>query len=150
MTSAAQEVLLAVDRARRQGAGTVTLCHQRPRGSTGSQPHEVQLLPMTRERLAQLRAERWPSRTLPMHTLERGRLFPALVRQLIFVGVYRALAESLASECAARLASMQAAEKNIDERLETLRSAYHQQRQTAVTAELLDIVSGFEALLGGR
>ena len=41
---------------------------------------------------------------------------------------------------------MQVAEKNIEERLKTLRAAYQQQRQDAITEELLDIVAGFEAL----
>ena len=41
---------------------------------------------------------------------------------------------------------MQAAEQNIEERLEGLRHRYHQVRQAQITAELLDVVSGFEAL----
>jgi F-type H+-transporting ATPase subunit gamma len=52
----------------------------------------------------------------------------------------------LASENAARLAAMQAAEKNIEERLTVLNAEYRQQRQNVITGELLDIVSGFEAL----
>jgi hypothetical protein len=40
-------------------------------------------------------------------------------------------------------------EKNIKEQLESLRMRYHQQRQMAITEELLDIVSGFEALEQG-
>jgi F-type H+-transporting ATPase subunit gamma len=59
---------------------------------------------------------------------------------------YRAFAESLASENASRLAAMQAAERSIDERLEELRGEFRYQRQHAITEELLDIVSGFEAL----
>jgi F-type H+-transporting ATPase subunit gamma len=54
--------------------------------------------------------------------------------------------ESLAAENASRLAAMQAAERNIDERLRELIKRFNQQRQTAITSELLDIVSGFEAL----
>jgi F-type H+-transporting ATPase subunit gamma len=41
---------------------------------------------------------------------------------------------------------MQAAEKNIEERLEKLNALYRHQRQSSITDELLDIVSGFEAL----
>jgi F-type H+-transporting ATPase subunit gamma len=41
---------------------------------------------------------------------------------------------------------MQAAEKNIEERLADLNADYRQQRQNSITGELLDIVSGFEAL----
>jgi F-type H+-transporting ATPase subunit gamma len=41
---------------------------------------------------------------------------------------------------------MQGAEKNIDERLTALQLQFRQQRQAAITEELLDIVAGFEAL----
>jgi F-type H+-transporting ATPase subunit gamma len=80
--------------------------------------------------------------------MDREALFSSLVREYLFVSLYRAFAESLASENASRLASMQAAEKNIEERLRELSAQYHQQRQMSITSELLDIVSGFEALTG--
>lgn len=60
------------------------------------------------------------------------------------------LAESLASEHASRLAAMQHADRNIQERLEELRAQFRQQRQLAITTELLDIVAGFEALADQR
>ncbi|MDL1968864.1 MAG: F0F1 ATP synthase subunit gamma, partial [Deltaproteobacteria bacterium] len=50
------------------------------------------------------------------------------------------------SENAGRLASMQAAERNIEDLLEELNSQFQQQRQSSITEELLDIVAGFEAL----
>jgi F-type H+-transporting ATPase subunit gamma len=65
------------------------------------------------------------------------------------VTLYRALARSLASEHASRLTAMHAAERNIEERLFTLRGEFQRRRQEAVTTELLDIVSGFEALAPG-
>jgi F-type H+-transporting ATPase subunit gamma len=52
----------------------------------------------------------------------------------------------LASENASRLASMQGAEKNIEEMLSGLKTYFQQQRQMCITEELLDIVAGFEAL----
>jgi F-type H+-transporting ATPase subunit gamma len=69
-----------------------------------------------------------------------------LIRQYLFAVLYRALAESLASENAARLASMQAAEKNIEERSDELTARYHRRRQNAITEELLDVTAGFEVL----
>lgn len=80
--------------------------------------------------------------------MDSRRLFSALIRQYLFVSIYRAFAESLASENASRLAAMQLAEKNINERLEELDTDYHRQRQGSITAELLDIAAGFEALEG--
>ncbi len=73
-------------------------------------------------------------------------LFSSVVRQYLFVSLYRAFAESLKSENASRLSSMQAAQKNIEERLTELNSQHRHQRQSSITSELLDIVSGFEAL----
>jgi F-type H+-transporting ATPase subunit gamma len=73
-------------------------------------------------------------------------LFASLVRQYFFVSLYRAFAESLASEHSSRLAAMQMAEDNVEERLDDLQSRFHRTRQNAITEELLDITAGFEAL----
>ena len=84
-----------------------------------------------------------------MFTQDWDTLFLALLREYLFVSIYRAFTESLASENASRLASMQNAEKNIQEHLEEIHMAYHRQRQMTITEELLDIVSGYEAMKGG-
>lgn len=81
-----------------------------------------------------------------MFRMEGRELFSALLRQHHYATLFQAVAESLASENAGRLSSMQAAEKNIQDRLAELGSRYHHRRQAAVTSELLDIVAGFEAL----
>ncbi len=109
-------------------------------------PHTLHLLPLDRAFLAQIARRPWQSRTLPLFTMEWNMLFSGLVREYFFVSLYRAFAESLASENASRLASMQNAEKNIEERLQELFGQFHRQRQMTITEELLDIVSGFEAL----
>ena len=81
-----------------------------------------------------------------MFTVNWHTLFSALIRQHLLVSVYQSIVESLAAENASRMASMQAAERNIEERMQELRSRFHQQRQSSITTELLDIVGGFEAL----
>jgi F-type H+-transporting ATPase subunit gamma len=73
-------------------------------------------------------------------------MFAHLLRQYLFVSFFRAFAQSLAAENAARLISMQAAEKNILDLKEELLALFREQRQATITNELLDIVSGFEAL----
>ena len=70
----------------------------------------------------------------------------ALIREYLFISVFRACAESLASENASRLAAMERADKNIDELLENLRSTFHRLRQSGIDEELFDVISGFEAL----
>jgi F-type H+-transporting ATPase subunit gamma len=73
-------------------------------------------------------------------------VFTSLVRQYLFVTLFRAFAESLASENASRLAAMQAAEKNVEERIDKLHASFHQRRQANITEELLDVIAGFEVL----
>jgi F-type H+-transporting ATPase subunit gamma len=80
--------------------------------------------------------------------MDVDQLFSSLVRQYLFFTLYRAFVESLASENASRLMSMQAAEKNIEEHLNDLNAQFHRQRQAAITSELLDVVTGFLALTG--
>jgi F-type H+-transporting ATPase subunit gamma len=74
----------------------------------------------------------------------------ALIREYLFVSLFRACAESLASENASRLAAMQRADKNIDELLENLNGEYYRVRQSGIDEELFEVVSGFEALSKAR
>ena len=111
-------------------------------------PKTLRILPVDQAWLENLRKKKWESRTLPMFTMDWETLFLSLIREYLFVSLYRAFAESLASENASRLAAMQNAEKNIEERLEELFGQFHSQRQMVITEELLDIVAGFEALEG--
>jgi F-type H+-transporting ATPase subunit gamma len=111
-------------------------------------PHTLRLLPVDRTWLEGLKKRKWESKTLPLFTMEWDALFAALIREYLFVSIYRAFTESLASENASRLAAMQNAEKNIQEHLEEVFADYHRQRQMTITEELLDIVSGYEAMKG--
>jgi F-type H+-transporting ATPase subunit gamma len=70
----------------------------------------------------------------------------SFIREYLFVSIFRACAESLASENASRLAAMQRADKNIAESLEDLSGKFHRLRQSGIDEELFDVVSGFEAL----
>jgi len=109
----------------------------------------LDLLPLDRRWLETLEQQKWPAHVLPMFTMDADRLFSALIRQYLFVSLYRACAESLASENASRLAAMRGAERNIGDRIVELTSQFHQTRQMAITEELLDIAAGFEALTEG-
>jgi F-type H+-transporting ATPase subunit gamma len=76
---------------------------------------------------------------------EPEALLAALVRMHLLASLYRGLAESLAAENASRLASMQAAESNIEDRQARLQEQYQRRRQSKITEELLDVMAGFEA-----
>jgi F-type H+-transporting ATPase subunit gamma len=149
ITSLVQDLLAWVDARRVAGeCDAVDLYYHRPRGAAAYVPHHAPLLPLDRTRLRALAGAPWPSRSRPVYRSAWPVLFATVVRQHLFVALHRAVAESLVSENASRLAAMHAAERNIDERLDALRTEFHLQRQTAITTELLDIVSGFEVLSG--
>jgi F-type H+-transporting ATPase subunit gamma len=149
ITATVRHVLLKIDEWR--GAGGVQrvyLFHNRPTSGERYRPAGARLLPVSLARFHRLEEERWPGPSLPAFTLPRGALLAALLRQYFFVSVFRACAESLAAENASRLAAMQAAEKNLSERHAELLAGFRRQRQDAITSELLDVVSGYEALRG--
>lgn len=143
-----QELLFYIERWRmHDGVDRILIYHNHPEGHAGYRPLSVQLLPVDLAWLRSLEQARWPSRTLPTFTMDWDQLFAALIRQHMFVVLFQACAESLAAENAARVASMQNAESNIEERLAELQHAYHRQRQNQITEELLDIVSGYDAVM---
>ncbi len=145
----AQEMLLHIDAwHEQQGIDAIFLGFCRHESGASYRPEIQRLLPVDSQWLADLEVSPWPTKMLPMFTMDRGELLSALIRQYLFVSLHRAFAESLTSENASRLASMQNAERNIGEQLGELTATYHQRRQMSVTEELLDIVSGFEALGG--
>ena len=131
--------------------GEVTELHlfyNRPTSGAGYAPVSQRLLPLDenwRRKLAELP---WPTENLP-EVMGGGTVtLRALIREYLFVSLFRACAESLASENASRLAAMQRADKNIDESLEDLNRTFHRLRQSGIDEELFDVVSGFEALSG--
>lgn len=147
LTEIAHSLLLEIDKWRTQmSAARVHLYHNmRSEGATAS-PHSVRLLPLDARWLRRLAERRWGSRAIPTCSMNTEAIFAALVRQHLYVGLFRAGAESAASEHATRLAAMQAAERNIEEHLGEMHAAYRRKRQDSITEELLDVVAGFETL----
>jgi len=149
ITVLVQELLVKIQTWQAQSGGDqVVLFYNQFVSGAVYRPCMVHLLPVDQAWLHRLGQQPWPTRMLPLFSMDRDQLFSALIRQYLFVSLFRACAESLASENASRLAAMQGAERNIEERLEELQTQFHQQRQMTITEELLDIVAGFEALSG--
>ena len=141
-----RQLLPALEQWRHTGVERLLLCHQRPRPGVHPVPQSVVLLPL--DPATFLNPQPWPGRSLPGHYGDREALLTTLLREWLFIAFFRACGESLASEHASRLLAMQNAERNIEERLTALHTVYYQQRQEAITTELLDVIVGFEALLG--
>jgi len=85
----------------------------------------------------------WQTNNLPETLGNSEKTLQALIREYLFVSLFRSCSESLASENASRLATMQRAEKNIGEMLDELTHSYHQLRQDNIDTELFDVIAGF-------
>jgi F-type H+-transporting ATPase subunit gamma len=131
-----------------KGVDQIILFYNKSDPDAVFRPHMVYLFPLDMDWLRALAEKKWPCRTLPTFSMDEDKLFSTLVRHYLFFSLYRAFVESLASENASRLASMQVAEKNIEEHLFELSAQFHRRRQAAITSELLDVVTGFEAITG--
>jgi F-type H+-transporting ATPase subunit gamma len=75
-------------------------------------------------------------------------LLGELLPMSVYAQLYRALLETSTSEHAARMMAMDNASKACDDMIENLTLAYNKARQASITAELMDIVGGAEALKG--
>lgn len=127
------------------------LFYNRPMSGSVYTPVSQRLLPLDENWRHKLVELPWPSRYLPevmdSDAADGGTAtLRAFIHEYIFVSLFRACAESLASENASRLAAMQRADKNIDELLEELNGSFHRLRQSGIDEELFDVISGFEAL----
>jgi F-type H+-transporting ATPase subunit gamma len=120
--------------------------HNRPQSGALFHPVSQRLLPLDAPWIESLSQKPWPTKSLPEVMGGGATTLRALIREYLFISLFRACAESLASENASRLAAMQRADKNIDELLETLHGTFHRLRQSGIDEELFDVTSGFEAL----
>ena len=107
-------------------------------------------LPLDKKWKNSLQKLHWPTQLPPQIAGGARPTLLALVSEYLFVSLFKACAESLASENASRLEAMQRAEKNIGDLLDNLNKKYHRLRQSSIDEELFDVVSGFEALKRAR
>ena len=123
------------------------LFYNRPAAGAGYAPVNQRLLPLDKSWHRNLAERPWPTRNVPEAIGGGNATVRVLIREYLFVSLFRACAESLASENASRLAAMERADTNIDELLENLTGTFHRLRQSSIDEELFDVVSGFEALI---
>lgn len=144
MTSRAAGVTQLARRisSRLSGLASVRVVHARHKGGADYEPRVRPVLPLTLGAQESITAP-------PLHHLPPGRLIAALASEYLFAEVADALMDSLASENAARLRTMDAASRNIDDKLERLQRDAHVARQDEMTADMLDVVTGAEAIFSG-
>ena len=141
------QILLGAEASEQRGeVAELHLFHNCPKSGAVYEPVNQRLLPLDEEWRRKLAGLPWPTRNAPEVMGGGTATLRAFIRGYLFVSIFRACAESLASENASRLAAMQRADKNIDELLEDLNRTFHRLRQNGIDEELFDVVSGFEAL----
>jgi len=141
------QILIQVEVTREQGdVEEVYLFHNHPRSGAIYEPVFKRLIPLNKVWIRAFTDRPWPTKNVPQIIDSTASTLQAFMREYLFVLLFQACAESLASENASRLAAMQRAEKNIEEILEELNGKFHRVRQESIDEELFDVISGYEAL----
>jgi F-type H+-transporting ATPase subunit gamma len=79
---------------------------------------------------------------------DKETIIRELIPKTLKIQLYKAILDSFASEQGARMTAMQQATDNAKEILKELQLSYNKARQASITKEILEIVSGAEALKG--
>jgi F-type H+-transporting ATPase subunit gamma len=117
-------------------------------GSVISQiPTEMQIIPSPLPE-TKVSVEVPPGTALPIYEYEpdEEQLLAKLLPQNLAIQIYRALLESAAGEHGARMTSMDNATRNAGDMIKRLSQTYNRARQANITKELIEIISGAEAL----
>jgi F-type H+-transporting ATPase subunit gamma len=130
-----------MDRYVRQELDAVYVVYNEFKSLLRQQPVVERLLPLDREELAA-----GESREDYLYEPGAAELFDRLLPLHVEVQVYRALLESAAAEHAARMRAMDSATNNAAEFIEKLTLQMNRIRQASITTELIEVVSGAEAL----
>jgi F-type H+-transporting ATPase subunit gamma len=128
------------------GYSELHVFYNHPKSGALYEPVNQRLLPLDATWQQNLTKLPWPTKPLPEVISTGTTALRSLIREFLFISLFRACAESLASENASRLAAMQRAENNIEDLLETLHGDFHRLRQSGIDEELFDVISGYEAL----
>ncbi len=133
-------------RRKQSGMSQFHVFHNRPMPASLYESVSQRLLPLDGAWQQRLANVAWPSKVGP-EVLDRGATtLRALIREYLFISLFRACAESLASENASRLAAMERADRSIKDQLEQLHDTFHRLRQGSIDEELFDVTAGYEAL----
>lgn len=147
ITSLVGDILVQAQQSmKKQGIDTLYIFHNQPKKGTGYMPVMQRLLPLDAAWQQGFDKVKWVTDNLPQVAGAVQTTLLALISEYLFVSLFKACAESLASENSSRLNAMQRAEKNIGELLDNLNDNFHRLRQSSIDEELFDVVAGFEAL----
>jgi len=138
------QALIALDALReKNGIEQIYLFFQRPASAVAYEPTSQRLLPLDAQWHRERKAMAWPRPCLPEVLANKKLALQAFIREYLFVSIFRACAQSLASENASRLMAMQRAEKNISDMLDNMNQTFHQLRQSGIDEELFDVTTAY-------
>jgi len=123
-------------------ADEVVLVHSEFVSTMTQRPRVVRLLPLAPENAADSAAGAAPFTVEP----NAEALLKLLAPKALQVELFRALLDNQAGEHAARMTAMESATRNTEDMISRLTLQYNRARQAAITKELVEIVSGAEAL----
>jgi F-type H+-transporting ATPase subunit gamma len=86
------------------------------------------------------------SQALYEYEPDEEQILAALLPRNLAVQIYKTLLENAAGEQGARMSAMDSATRNAGEMIDKLSLTYNRQRQANITKELIEIISGAEAL----
>lgn len=151
ITSLVSQILMETESQRgNEEDAPLYVFHNGPLSGTLYTPRSLRILPLDAAWQHRVKALPWPDACLPEVIGDGKSTLRELIDGYLFVSLFRACAESLASENASRLAAMQRAEKNINSLLGSLHQTFNRQRQNAIDEEMFDVISGFEAQSQGK
>ncbi len=141
------EILIDIAAAEQAGEiREVYVFHNAPGAAATYTPVVRRLLPLDARWQREIAAIRWPTSRIPEVIQGAAPALQAFTREYLFILLFQACAESLASENASRLAAMQRAEKNIEDMLEEMNGRFHRIRQESIDEELFEVIAGYELL----
>ena len=144
--SIASTVIMRIEEAIRNEHFSRVIVFYHKQNATSSSVKSKVLLPFSTDAYARLSKEPWATNNIPLITMPPQKLTSVLVQEILMTVLSSAITSSLAAEHRTRMINMQNAEKNIDENLEKLNHIYQQERQEDITDELIDVISGSEAI----
>ena len=125
VTSIVQQLALDLDAwVTKRGSYELWLFHHAVRPGAGYGPVDRRVVPAAPAWLHELGHRRWSTSQLPMCGGNSHAVYSALVQQYLFVSLHQAMLESMLCENIARLAAMQTAERNIEDRCAALQFEY--------------------------
>ena len=143
----AETVIMKIDEAtRKEHITSVCVWYHKRNKNEPVSVQKQQIIPFDFAAYQKLKDKPWGTNNIPLIPIERKKMFAALLNEYLTIALASQLNYSLAAEHYTRMTNMQNAEKNIDESLEQMNLEYQQERQENITDELIDVISGAEAV----